>query len=182
MNCTYAQSSEFRKKYSLIAKQMGLIGKKEYADILRQRINEVLQQAELEHKYASVMTDAQRFISSTSKTIGNMNYEELRLTADAVSGWVETFTSAGDMNHEAKNSIISKLNELSDRIVRRTAELDAVIDRTLEEIQSPTLDPAALNEQIRKAILMMPEENTVVALKKSNASYRGVSHIKIEIF
>ena len=167
MKCTYAQSSELKKRYSLIAKQLGLIGKKEYADILRQRINEVLQEAELEHKYASIMTDAQRFISSTGKTIGNMNYEELRLTADAVSGWIETFTSAVDMNHEAKNSNISKLNELSGGIGRRTAELDAVIDRTLAEIQSPTLDPAALSEQLRKSISLMPDEETIVALKKA---------------
>ena len=167
MNCAYAESSEFRKRYSLIAKQMGLIGKNEYAVILGKRINEVLREAELEHKYASVLTDAQRFISSTGKTIGNMNYKELSLTADALSGWMETFAFAGDMNQETKRSYISKLNELSDRTCRRTAELDAVIARTLAEIQRPTLDPSALSEQIRKAILLMPDEETAVALKKA---------------
>lgn len=167
MKCSYAQSSEFKKRYSLIVKQLQLIGRKNYADVLKKRIDDVLQEAELEHKYASVIAEAQSFISSTGKTICDMNYEELSLTNTGINGWIETFLSAPDMSREVKNNYFSKLNELDISVVNRRKKLDDIIQSTLSEIKKPTLDSAQLHEQIRKAISLMPEEEAAVVLKKA---------------
>ena len=167
IKCSYAQSTEFKKRYSLIVKQLQLIGRKNYADILKKIIDDVLQEAELEHKYASVTAEAQRFILSTGKTICDMNYEELRLTLTSINGWIETFNAALDMSNEVRNSFISKLNELNNNVIQRKENLDQIINFTLSEIKKPTLDSAKLHEQIRKAISLIPEEETTVVLKKA---------------
>ena len=167
MKCSYSQSSEFKKNYSLVVKQLSSIGRNNYSDILKNRIDEVLRETELEHKYSSVIADAQRFISSTAPKIPDMNYKEICLATASINGWIETFSAALDMSENVRNNYFSKLNELNNSVVQRRNELDDIIKYTLSEIKKTTLDSTKLHEQIRKAILLMPDEETVIVLKNA---------------
>lgn len=164
LKCSYSQSSEFKKKYQQTAKKLQELGKKEYASILKARIDVVLQEAELEQKYASTIADARRFISAIDNSVHTFDFPKCEETSAQLSGWLDTFNAANDMVCSVRDEFVRNLHEAQEKVKNQKSQLDKQIQQILKEIEEPTESYALLSEHISKAIRLNPDEKTVIAL------------------
>ena len=164
LKCAYSQSSEFKKKYQQTAKKLQELGKKEYASILKARIDVVLQEAELEQKYASTLADARRFISAIDNSVHTFDFPKCEETSAQLSGWLDTFNAANDMVSSVREEFVRNLHEAQEKVKNQKSQLDKQIQQILKEIEEPTESYALLSEHISKAIRLNPDEKTVIAL------------------
>lgn len=164
LKCAYSQSSEFKKKYQQTAKKLQELGKKEYASILKARIDVVLQEAELEQKYASTIADARRFISAIDNSVHTFDFPKCEETSAQLSGWLDTFNAANDMVSSVREEFVRNLHEAQEKVKNQKSQLDKQIQQILKEIEEPTESYALLSEHISKAIRLNPDEKTVIAL------------------
>ena len=164
LKCAYSQSSEFKKKYQKAAKQLNELGKKDYANILKVRIDTVLQEAELEQKYAATIADARRFISAIDNSINTFDYPKCEEVTAQISGWLDTFSTAEDMVSSVRDEFIFNLHETLNNLNTQKEQLDIQIHQVLNELQEPIESPTLLSEHITKAIRLNPDEKTVIAL------------------
>lgn len=164
LKCSYSQSSEFKKKYQQTAKKLQELGKKEYASILKARIDVVLQEAELEQKYASTIADARRFISAIDNSVHTFDFPKCEETSAQLSGWLDTFNAANDMVSSVRDEFVRNLHEAQEKVKNQKSQLDKQIQQILKEIEEPTESYALLSEHISKAIRLNPDEKTVIAL------------------
>lgn len=178
LRCAYSESSEFKKQYSNVAKKLAEIGKKDYAIILKNKISDVLQNAELEQKYASTLSNAQRFISSINSTASTLNFKSYSSTLAEIKGWIDTFKNADDMNEGVKTDYLNRLSELSYRINKQKDELDKTVSSVLNEIKNPKIDETSMTERINKAISLLPDEETLLELQKAKQLLDEYLHIK----
>lgn len=174
-----SESSEFKKQYSKVVKRLADIGKKEYATMLKNRISAVLQNAELEQKYASTLSNAQRFISSISSTVSSLNFNSYASTVADIKGWIDTFKNADDMNEETKKYFLNKLSELSSSVAAQKDVLDKTITSVLSELQNPQLDETSMAERINKAISLSPDEESLLKLQKAKQLLEEYRHMKL---
>ena len=163
----YSELSEFRKKYTNVAKKLAEIGKKDYASTLKNRISVVLQNAELEQKYASTLSEAQRFVSSVNSSISSLDYNSYINTVASIDGWIETFNNAEDLNTDTKKEYLNKLKEIKNRVEEKKMLLDKNLASVLSELNNPPSDDTALMEHINNAISMNPDEASLLELKKA---------------
>ena len=164
LKCSYSQSSEFKKKYQQTAKKLQELGKKEYASILKARIDAVLQEAELEQKYASTIADARRFISAIDNSVHTFDFPKCEETSAQLSGWLDTFNAANDMVSSVRNEFVRNLHEAQDKVEDQKSQLDKQIQQIIKEIEEPTESYTLLSEHISKAIRLTPDEKTVITL------------------
>ena len=164
LKCAYSQSSEFKKKYQQTAKKLQELGKKEYASILKARIDAVLQEAELEQKYASTIADARRFISAIDNSVHTFDFPKCEETSAQLSGWLDTFNAANDMVSSVRNEFVRNLHEAQDKVEDQKSQLDKQIQQIIKEIEEPTESYTLLSEHISKAIRLTPDEKTVITL------------------
>ena len=164
LKCAYSQSSEFKKKYQQTAKKLQELGKKEYASILKNRIDEVLQEAELEQKYAATIADARRFISAIDNSVYTYDFPKCNETTAQLSGWLETFNAANDMVSSVRDEFVRNLHEAEEKVKNQKSQLDKQIQQLLKEIEEPAESYTLLSEHITKAIRLNPDEKTVITL------------------
>jgi hypothetical protein len=181
LKCAYSQSSEFKKQYRTVAKILSDIGKKDYANALKEKINSVLQNAELEQKYAATLSDAQRFISSMRSATETLDYEGCNATAIAIDGWIDTFSNAEDMNVSTRNDYLNQLSELRNGVELRKESLDKNIASVLDEIKNPTGDSTTLLNHIISAINLKPCENIMIELEKAKQLPDEFHHMRMNI-
>lgn len=167
LKCAYSELSEFRKKYTNVAKKLAEIGRKDYASTLKNRISVVLQNAELEQKYASTLSEAQRFVSSVNSSISSLDYNSYINTVASIDGWIETFNNAEDLNTDTKKEYLNKLKEITNRVEEKKMLLDKNLASVLSELNNPPSDDTALMEHINNAISMNPDEASLLELKKA---------------
>lgn len=164
LKCAYSQSSEFKRNYQKTAKKLQELGKKEYASILKARIDTVLQEAELEQKYAATIADARRFISAIDNSVHTFNFPKCEETAAQLSGWLDTFNAADDMVRTVRDEFVRNLREAQNKVKEQKVRLDKQIQQILKEIEEPTESYTLLSEHITKAIRLNPDEKTVITL------------------
>ena len=181
LKCAYSQSSEFKKKYQRTAKKLQELGKKEYASILKTRIESVLQEAELEQKYAATITDARRFISAIDNSVHTFDYPKCVETTAQLSGWVDTFTAADDMVNSVRDDFIARLREAQDKVNNQTTQLSKQIQQVLKEIETPTESYSLLSEHITKAIRTNPDEKTLITLTNAQNLIKEFARVRSSI-
>ncbi len=164
LRCAYSQSSEFKKKYQQTAKKLHELGKKEYASILKTRIDAVLQEAELEQKYAATIADARRFISEIGNSVHIFDFPKCAETEAQLSGWLDTFTAADDMVSSVRDEFVHNLHEAEKKVKDQKSQLDKQIQQILNEIEEPSESYTLLSEHINKAIRLNPDEKTIIKL------------------
>lgn len=177
LTCTHAQSSEFNKTYFKAVKQLQGIGKKEYAAILKNRITDVLTNAECEARYASVIADTRRFITTKSSAVRTMNYLDTESTMEQIKAYIETFESATDMPAAARSEMIAQLQKVSDETAGRRSELDRLVKSVLAEIMQPSRTSVQLAERIEKALRLYPDEAAslkLISAKQLIEEYHGL--------
>lgn len=177
LTCTHAQSSEFNKTYFKAVKQLQGIGKKEYAAILKNRITDVLTNAECEARYASVIADTRRFITTKSSAVRTMNYLDTESTMEQIKSYIETFESATDMPAAARSEMIAQLQKVSDETAGRRSELDRLVKSVLAEIMQPSRTSVQLAERIEKALRLYPDEAAslkLISAKQLIEEYHGL--------
>lgn len=167
LSCTHAQSSELNKTYSKAVKMLQEIGKKEYAAILKNRITEVLTNAECEARYASVIADTRRFITTKSSAVRTMNYPETASTMEQIKAYIETFESAADMPAAVRTEMIAQLQRLSEESTGHKSEMDRLVKSVLAEIAHPSRTSVQLGEMIDKTLRLYPDE--AASLKMTSA-------------
>lgn len=167
LKCAYSELSEFKKRYTNIAKKLIDIGKKDYASTLKNRISIVLQNAELEQKYAATLSEAQRFISSVNSLIGSLDYNSYINMVASIEGWIETFNNADDLNSDTQKQYLNKLSEVKNRVDEKKALLDKNLASVLSELKNPPSDITVLIEHISNAISMNPDESSLLELRKA---------------
>ena len=178
LKCAYSQSSEFKKKYQKAAKQLQEIGRKDYANILKTRIEEVLQEAELEQKYAATIADARRFITAIDNSVHTFDFPKCEEIMAQLSGWLDTFSSAEDMVSSERDKYISDLNESRNKVNSRNAQLAGQIQQILQQLKEPTESSSLLSEHIAKSIRLNPDEETVIALKNAQNLIEEYNNIR----
>lgn len=136
LKCAYSQSSEFKKKYQQTAKRLQELGKKEYANILKARIEAVLQETELEQKYAATIADARRFISAIDNSVHTFDFPKCEETAAQLSGWLDSFTDADDMVSSVREEFVRNLYKSQKKVNAQKAQLDKQIQWILKEIKN----------------------------------------------
>ena len=171
LKCAYSQSSEFKKKYRQTAKKLQETGNKEYADILKKRIETVLQEAELEQKYAATIADARRFISAIDNSVCTFDFPKCTETTAQLSGWIDTFTAADDMVNTVRDDFIRQLHEVQDNVNAQTALLNKKIQQVLREIEEPAESYTLLSKHIADTIRLNPDEKTLVTLTDAQSLY-----------
>ena len=181
LKCAYSQSSEFKKKYQRTAKKLQELGKKEYASILKTRIESVLQEAELEQKYAATIADARRFISAIDNSVHTFDYPKCVETTAQLSGWVDTFTAADDMVNSVRDDFIARLREAQDKVNNQTTQLSKQIQQVLKEIETPTESYSLLSEHITKAIRTNPDEKTLITLTNAQNLIKEFARVRSSI-
>lgn len=139
----------------------------------------MLQNAELEQKYASTLSNAQRFISSISSTVSSLNFNSYASTVADIKGWIDTFKNADDMNEETKKYFLNKLSELSSSVAAQKDVLDKTITSVLSELQNPQLDETSMAERINKAISLSPDEESLLKLQKAKQLLEEYRHMKL---
>ena len=167
LKCAYSQSSEFKKKYQQAAKKLQELGKKEYASILKARIDTVLQEAELEQKYAATIADARRFISEIDNSVHIFDFPKCTEITAQLSGWLDTFTAADDMVSSVRDEFVRNLHEAEEKVNEHKSMLDKQIQQIVKEIEAPTESYTLLSEHITKAIRLNPDEKIVINLTNS---------------
>lgn len=168
LKCTYAEYSEFKKNYLNVAKALNKIGKKEYSNILKNRITEVLEDVELQQKYATVLSDVHRYISQTLPLVNTLDFKSTEKELLAVNGWIDTFENADDMNASKRNEIVLKLKDIRAKVNVRISELKAYLSSVITEINNPSISISQLQERINKAILLQPDdEKSIIILKNA---------------
>lgn len=167
LKCSYSQSSEFKKKYQQAAKRLQELGKKEYASILKVRIETVLQEAELEQKYATTIADARRFISAIDNSVHTFDFPKCEETTAQLLGWIDTFTIADDMVSSVREEFIHHLRDAQDKVNTQKAKLSEQIQQILKEIEEHTENYMILSEHITKTIRINPDEKTMIILTKA---------------
>lgn len=181
MKCAYSQSSEFKKKYQQTAKKLHELGKKEYASILKARIDVVLQEAELEQKYAATIADARRFISAIDNSVHTFDFPKCAETAAQLSGWVDTFNAADDMVSSVRDDFIHQLHEAQNKVNAQIAQLNKQIQQVMKEIDEPTESYTLLSEHISKAIRINPDEKTLITLTNAQNLIDEFTRVKSSI-
>ena len=181
LKCVYSQSSEFKKKYQQTVKKLQELGKKEYANILKERIEVVLQEAELEQKYAATIADARCFISTIDNSVHTFNFLKCAETTAQLSGWIDTFITADDMASSVRDEFIRHLHEVQDKVNTQTAQLSKQIQQVLKEIKEPTESYTLLLEHIAKAIHINPDEKTLIILTNAQNLIEEFARIKSSI-
>ena len=164
LRCAYSQSSEFKKKYQQTAKKLLELGKKEYASILKSRIDVVLQEAELEQKYAATIADARRFITAVDNSVHTFDYPKCEESLAQLSGWLDTFLVANDMVKTVREDFIHNLRDIKNRIIAQKEQLDNQVQVILKEIKEPSESPSLLLDHIIKTIRLNPDETIKVKL------------------
>lgn len=181
LKCAYSQSSEFKKKYQKTAKQLQELGKKDYANILKTRIEAVLQEAELEQKYAATIADARRFISAIDNSVHTFDYPKCEEVIAQLSGWLDTFSAANDMSSSVKDEFIRNLNEAQNKINAQKAKLNNQIQQILKEIEEPSESSSILSEHIAKSIRLNPDESIIVTLTNAQHFIEEFYRVKASI-
>jgi len=181
LTCAYSQSSEFKKKFQKAAKQLQEIGKIEYANILKKRIDTALQEAELEQKYAATMADARRFISAIDNSVHTFDYPKCSETTAQLSGWLDTFVAAADMVSSVRNDFIRDLHDAQDKVNAQIAKLDKQIQQILAEIKAPPESHTLLSEHIVKSIRLNPKEEIVITLANAQNLIEEFNRVKASI-
>ena len=164
LKCAYSQSSEFKKKYQRTAKRLQELGKKEYANILKARIEAALQEAELEQKYAATIADSRRFISAIDSSVHIFDFPKCEELTAQLSGWLDTFNAANDMVGSVRDEFVRNLHEAQCKVNEQKERLNKQIQHILKEIKEPTESYTLLSEHIVKAIRLNPDEKTVITL------------------
>lgn len=181
LKCAYYQSSEFKKKYQKVVKQLHDLGKKEYSSILKTRIDTVLQEAELEQKYATTIAEAQRFISVIDSSVHTFDFPKCAEVIAQIDGWLDTFFAAEDMVSAVRDEFIRNLHEVQDKINNQKSQLYSQIQQVLKEIKDPPRSPTLLLEHIVKAIRLNPDEKTVVILTNAQNLIEEYNRIRTSI-
>lgn len=181
LKCAYSQSSEFKKKYQQTAKRLQELGKKEYANILRSRIEAVLQEAELEQKYAATIADARRFISAIDNSVHTFDIPKCEEIAAQLLGWLDTFSAADDMVSSVREKFIRNLHETQDKVDTQKSQLDKYIQQILKEINEPSESLSLMSERITKAIRLNPDEETVITLTNTQNLIEEFNRVKASI-
>lgn len=181
MKCAYSQSSEFKKIYQRTAKKLHELGKKEYANVLKARIEAVLQEAELEQKYAATIADARRYIAAIDNSVHTFDFPKCEEILAQISGWLDTFSAADDMKCSVRDEFICNLREKQGRVENRKAELNDLLQQTLNEINEPTDNSSHLLESITKLIRLCPDENTVITLKNAQRLIEEFNRVKANV-
>lgn len=164
LKCSYSQSSEFKKNYLRVVKQLGDIGKRDYAETLKNRIEVALQRAELEQKYASTIAEANRFIASIDNSVHTFDFVKSEDAKAQIAGWLKTFSSADDMEKSVKEKFILDLNNEMSKVDEQIKNLENQIEKVLQEIKAPTESALHLSEQISKALMLHPDTDAVIIL------------------
>lgn len=180
LKCAYSESSEFKKQYTKVAKILSEKGRKDYAATLKNKISSVLVEAELEQKYASVLSDAQRFIAQVNSEIRTLDYNSYREIISAIQGWINTFDCADDMSSVTKSDYLTKLSELKNCVENQKSVLDKEISMVLSEIKNPTVDITRLSEYINNAIRLSPDDDIFMKLKQSGQLLEEFRIMKFE--
>ena len=178
MKCAYSQSSEFKKRYQATAKKLLELGKKDYANTLKARIDTVLQEAELEQKYASTITDARRFITAVDNSVHTFEFSKCEEASAQLSGWLDTFSAANDMNDDVRAEFINDLHETQNKLNNQISYLNSQIQNVLKEIKEPTESSSLLLEHIAKSIRLNPDEKTVVVLTEAQNLIEEFNQVK----
>lgn len=181
LKCAYSQSSEFKKKYQQTAKRLHELGKKEYANILKARIETVLQEAELEQKYAATIADARRFISAIDNSVHTFDFAKCGETAAQISGWLDAFSAADDMVSSVRDEFIRNLHEAQEKVNNQKFQLDKQIKQILEEIKNTSESSALLSEHIAKSIRLNPDENALITLTNAQNLIEEFNRVKASI-
>lgn len=181
LKCAYSQSSEFKKKYQQTAKKLQEIGKKEYANILKARIEIVLQEAELEQKYAASIADARRFISAIDNSVHTFDFPKCEEITAQLSGWLDTFSAADDMVSSVRDEFIRNLHEAQNKVNAQKAQLHKQIQQVLYEIKEPTESLAILSEHIAKAIRLNPDEKSVLSLTNAQNLIEEFNRVRASV-
>ena len=181
LKCAYSQSSEFKKKYQQTAKKLQELGKKEYASILKARIDVVLQEAELEQKYAATIADARRFISAIDNTVHTFDFPKCDETSALISGWLDTFNAANDMVSSVRDEFVRNLNKAQDKVKEQKAQLNKQIHQILKEIEEPTETYTLLSEHITKSIRLNPDEKTVIKLTNAQNLIEEFNRVRMSV-
>lgn len=181
LKCSYSQSSEFKKKYQQTVKKLQKHGKKEYANILKARIEAVLQAAELEQKYAATIADARRFLSAIDTSVHTFDFPKCDETAAQLCGWIDTFTAADDMKSADRDVFIHRFCESLDKVNAQKAQPLKQIQQVLKEIEAPTENCSLLSEHIAKAIRITPEEETLIKLTNAQSLIEDFNKVRASI-
>lgn len=181
LKCAYSQSSEFKKKYQQTAKKLQELGKKEYASILKARIDIVLQEAELEQKYAATIADCRRFISAIDNSVHTFDFPKCEETAAQLSGWLDTFNAAHDMVSSVREEFIRNLHAAQDKVNAQKAQLDKQIYQVLKEIENSSESYMILSEHITKSIRLNPDEKTVITLTNALNLIEELKRVKARV-
>lgn len=164
LKCAYSQSSEFKRNYQQTVRRLQELGKKEYANILKARIHAVLQETELEQKYAATIADARRYIAAIDSSVHTFDFPKCEEALAQLSGWLDAFSAADDMTSSLRDEFIRNLNEARGRVMARKAQLDEMVQQLLKEIDEPSESPSLLSEHITKLVRLGPDEKTFITL------------------
>lgn len=178
---SYAESSEYKKKFVNVAKILIACGKKEYANILKERVSQVLQDVELQQKYASTLTEAQRFISATNASIDSLELKKCDAVGDELDGWLDTFNNALDMNSIIKSDYINKIAELKSKLNYKRQSLNDYINQVLSEISAPTITSTSLQQRINNVINLHPDESSMIILKNASQLLEEYHNIHLKV-
>ncbi len=181
LKCAYSQSSEFKKKYQQTAKKLQDLGKKEYANILKSRIEIVLYEAELEQKYAATIADARRFISVIDNSVQTFDFPKCEEISAQLLGWIDTFSSADYMNSSIRDEFIHNLHECQAKVNTQKTHLENQIKEVLSQIQAPNKNELVLSEHIAKSISLNPDEATVITLKNAQNLIQEFNKVKANV-
>ena len=181
LTCAYSQSSEFKKKYQNAVKQLQEIGKKEYANILKKRIETVLKEAELEQKYSATMADARRFISVIDNSVHTFDFPKCAEVDAQISGWLQTFSAATDMLNSVRDEFMNALRETQNNVKKQKTALNSQIKKILNEIDAPSESASLLSEHIAKSIRLNPDEKTLIKLTNAQTLLEEFNKLKSTI-
>lgn len=158
LSCTYDQSSEFKKRYAKVCKDLQAMKHTEYAKALKQRVSDVVTEAELRQKYATALTEADQFITFTRNTVGTMDSETCGHKQVETESWKQFFSNANDLKEETRAKYDSELSGLIELLIKRQEEIEVYAANLVEELSDPTCSLPELKEKIDICLKIKPSE------------------------
>lgn len=176
LNCAISEISQFKSTYTKVSKQLVKIGHQDYADVLNERVKEIVSDVSLQQKYAQTFAQVDKDITFVG-TATDLDFQDCEEHIKTLQKWREYFLAINDLDKKVVDEYLSKITLAIDNVSNRKNEIKTEIDGLFAEISSGESDIDKLYSDICNAkLLRLTNEMNIVLDNAINTidEYRNI--------
>lgn len=130
LKCSISNISEFKKTYKKAGTILTKSGRKDFSEMLVERVGEAVAEAEMQQKYASSLNEIDKDIAFIGN-VDDLNYAECEENINKLEKWKKFINMADDLSKTLKSVYSEKINSTIERLGTRKQNIISLADNLL---------------------------------------------------